>query len=90
MMSPDDVSLGSLLPHQMHVFPCCVNWSIGSVCVCGGGGGRGVMNSKHSKVQEFSSIKPHADINPPSQFIYNLYQQITVLHSEYTQLQKEC
>lgn len=48
MMSPDDVSLGSLLPHQMHVFPCCVNWSIGSVCVWeGGGGGRGVMNSKH-------------------------------------------
>lgn len=37
MMSPDDVSLGSLLPHQMHVFPCCVNWSIGSVCVWGGG-----------------------------------------------------
>lgn len=39
MMSPDDVSLGSLLPHQMHVFPCCVNWSIGSVCVLLWGGG---------------------------------------------------
>lgn len=35
MMNPDDViARVPCCPITMHVLPCCVNWSIGSVCVC--------------------------------------------------------